>query len=65
MKCRRMEASAEVMKKSTRRKQQWDQKVLSVQRDYMAGEWSRDYTNKYLLSEDVVNAIQKWTDSCA
>lgn len=33
-----------------------DPKVLSVQRDYMAGEWSRDYTNKYLLSEDVVNA---------
>ncbi|MGI5888553.1 MAG: anaerobic ribonucleoside-triphosphate reductase [Oscillospiraceae bacterium] len=30
--------------------------VLSVQRDYMAGEWSRYYTNKYLLPEDIVNA---------
>ena len=33
-----------------------DTKVLSVQRDYMAGEWSREYTTKNLLSEDVVNA---------
>lgn len=33
-----------------------DTKVLSVQRDYMAGEWSREYTNKNLLPEDVVNA---------
>ena len=30
-----------------------DTKVLSVQRDYMAGEWSRD---RNLLPEDVVNA---------
>lgn len=27
--------------------------VASVQRDYMAGEWSRHYTNKYLLPEDI------------
>lgn len=33
-----------------------DTKVLSVQRDYMAGEWSREYTAKNLLPEDVVNA---------
>lgn len=33
-----------------------DTKVLSVQRDYMAGEWSREYTTKNLLPEDVVNA---------
>lgn len=30
--------------------------VLSVQRDYMAGEWSRYYTNRYLLPEDIVSA---------
>ncbi len=30
--------------------------VLSVQRDYMAGEWSRYYTSKYLLPEDIVDA---------
>ena len=30
--------------------------VLSVQRDYMAGEWSRYYTNRYLLSDDIVAA---------
>ncbi|MDO5452900.1 MAG: anaerobic ribonucleoside-triphosphate reductase, partial [Eubacteriales bacterium] len=30
--------------------------VLSVQRDYMAGEWSRYYTSKYLLPEDIVTA---------
>ncbi len=30
--------------------------VLSVQRDYMAGEWSRYYTNKYLLPEEIVEA---------
>ncbi|MEE3420113.1 MAG: anaerobic ribonucleoside-triphosphate reductase [Lachnospiraceae bacterium] len=30
--------------------------VLSVQRDYMAGEWSRYYTNRYLLPEEVVEA---------
>ncbi|MDY6280404.1 MAG: anaerobic ribonucleoside-triphosphate reductase, partial [Roseburia faecis] len=30
--------------------------ILSVQRDYMAGEWSRYYTNKYLLPEDIVRA---------
>lgn len=33
-----------------------DTKVLSVQRDYMAGEWSREYTSRNLLPEDVVNA---------
>ena len=33
-----------------------DTKVLSVQRDYMAGEWSSEYTNRNLLPEDVVNA---------
>ena len=30
--------------------------ILSVQRDYMAGEWSRYYTNKYLLPQDIVEA---------
>ena len=30
--------------------------VLSVQRDYMAGEWSRYYTNRYLLPQDIVQA---------
>ena len=30
--------------------------ILSVQRDYMAGEWSRYYTGRYLLPEDVVRA---------
>ena len=30
--------------------------VLSVQRDYMAGEWSRYYTGKYLLPEEIVEA---------
>ncbi|WP_130838088.1 anaerobic ribonucleoside-triphosphate reductase [Lachnoclostridium sp. Marseille-P6806] len=30
--------------------------VLSVQRDYMAGEWSRYYTDRYLLPEDIVRA---------
>lgn len=30
--------------------------VLSVQRDYMAGEWSRYYTSRYLLPEDIVTA---------
>jgi ribonucleoside-triphosphate reductase len=30
--------------------------VLSVQRDYMAGEWSRYYTSKYLLDDDIVQA---------
>ena len=33
--------------------------VLSVQRDYMAGEWSRYYTNRYLLPEDIVRAHQE------
>ncbi|MCR5216027.1 MAG: anaerobic ribonucleoside-triphosphate reductase [Lachnospiraceae bacterium] len=32
--------------------------VLSVQRDYMAGEWSRYYTSKYLLPNDIVAAHQ-------
>lgn len=30
--------------------------ILSVQRDYMAGEWSRYYTNKYLLPSDISQA---------
>ena len=30
--------------------------ILSVQRDYMAGEWSRYYTGRYLLSDDIVQA---------
>ncbi len=30
--------------------------VLSVQRDYMAGEWSRYYTSRYLLTDDIVTA---------
>lgn len=30
--------------------------VLSVQRDYIAGEWSRYYTNKYLLPNDILKA---------
>ena len=30
--------------------------VLSVQRDYMAGEWSRYYTDKYILPEDISTA---------
>ena len=30
--------------------------ILSVQRDYMAGEWSRYYTNKYLLPEEITKA---------
>ncbi len=30
--------------------------VLSVQRDYMAGEWSRYYTGRYLLPPDIVEA---------
>ncbi len=30
--------------------------VLSVQRDYMAGEWSRYYTGRYLLPENIVSA---------
>ena len=30
--------------------------ILSVQRDYMAGEWSRYYTNRYLLPHDISQA---------
>lgn len=30
--------------------------ILSVQRDYMAGEWSRYFTNKELLPPDIVQA---------
>ena len=30
--------------------------VLSVQRDYMAGEWSRHYTEEYLLPKDIMEA---------
>lgn len=33
--------------------------VLSVQRDYMAGEWSRYYTNKYLLPDDIKKAHEE------
>lgn len=33
-----------------------DTKVLSVQRDYMAGEWSRNYTRKHLLPPEVMTA---------
>ena len=33
--------------------------ILSVQRDYMAREWSRYYTNKYLLPDDIVHAHQE------
>lgn len=32
--------------------------VTSVQRDYMAGEWSRYFTNEYLLPEDIARAHQ-------
>lgn len=30
--------------------------ILSVQRDYIAGEWNRHYANKYLLPDDVKKA---------
>lgn len=33
--------------------------IISVQRDYMAGEWSRYYANKYLLSDDIKEAHQQ------
>lgn len=33
--------------------------VVSVQRDYMAGEWSRHYTNEYLLDEEIKNAHEE------
>ena len=33
--------------------------ILSVQRDYMAGEWSRYYTNKYLLPGDILKAHEE------
>jgi ribonucleoside-triphosphate reductase len=33
--------------------------ILSVQRDYMAGEWSRYYTTKYLLPEDITRAHEE------
>lgn len=36
-----------------------DTTILSVQRDYMAGEWSRHYTNKYLLPEDILKAHEE------
>lgn len=32
--------------------------ILSVQRDYMAGEWSRHYTDEYLLPSDIKQAHQ-------
>lgn len=33
-----------------------DTTILSVQRDYMAGEWSRHYMNKYILPKDIQTA---------
>lgn len=33
--------------------------IISTQRDYMAGEWSRYYTNKYLLPEDIRKAHEE------
>ena len=30
--------------------------ILSVQRDYLAGEWSREYVRKYILPDDVRDA---------
>ena len=33
--------------------------VLSVQRDYMAGEWSRYYVNKYIIPQDIVKAHEE------
>ena len=34
--------------------------VNSVQRDYMAGEVSKDITKRFLLPEDIVEAHEKW-----
>ena len=33
--------------------------ILSVQRDYMAGEWSRHYANKYILPEEIKKAHEE------
>lgn len=33
--------------------------ILSVQRDYMAGEWSRYWANKYVLPEDIKKAHEE------
>lgn len=33
-----------------------DPVIISVQRDYMAGAWSRHYTNEYLLPKDIKEA---------
>lgn len=33
-----------------------DPKVISVQRDYIAGEWCREYTDKHMLPPDVTTA---------
>lgn len=33
-----------------------DPKVISVQRDYIAGEWCREYTNKHMLPPEVTSA---------
>lgn len=33
-----------------------DTTIVSVQRDYMAGEWSRYYTNEYMLPKDISEA---------
>lgn len=33
--------------------------ILSVQRDYMAGEWSRYWANKYILPEDIKKAHEE------
>ena len=37
--------------------------VVSVQRDYMAGEVSKDITRRFLLDEDIAKA-QLWKNSC-
>ena len=33
--------------------------ILSVQRDYMAGEWSRHYVSRYLLPEDITKVHEE------
>lgn len=33
--------------------------ILSIQRDYMAGEWSRYWANKYVLPEDIKKAHEE------
>lgn len=44
------------MKKSNRRISNKNSTVVSVQRDYMAGEVSKDITKRFLLDEDIVKA---------